>query len=82
MLVRKSLFIPLTDKLFKHEVVEDEVVVAFGRMAAVGVNLYADLGIGGFAELVGEGLDRFAVGVVLEGNLLRVAPFAGAELAP
>ena len=32
MLVRKSFFIPLTDKLFKHEVVEDEVVVAFGRL--------------------------------------------------
>ena len=55
MLVRKSFY---ACQLFKHEIVEDEVIVtlSFARMTAVGVNLYAYFGVGLFAEFIGEGL--------------------------
>lgn len=58
MLVRKSFY---ACQLFKHEIVEDEVIVtlSFARMTAVGVNLYAYFGVGLFAEFIGEGLDGF-----------------------
>ena len=75
MLVRKSFY---ACQLFKHEIVEDEVIVtlSFARMTAVGVNLYAYFGVGLFAEFIGEGLNGFAVRVLFEGNLLRIMPFA------